>query len=168
MKPSHFQIEFTNERIIPSGGLTLVGYILENSGLINRLNKQDVTGRRSGHQIKNGDILGSYIGCLCMGKPDFEAIRETDGNPEFFCQAMGIKRIPSPGILHQRMDEIGRSMHSILLWENANLLVKNYASPSKILCGFVPVDLDVTPCNNSKTKKEGGPISTKDAMGMPR
>lgn len=63
MKPSHFQIEFTNERIIPSGGLTLVGNILESSGLINHLNNQDVTGRRSAHQIKNGDILGSYIVC---------------------------------------------------------------------------------------------------------
>ncbi len=59
MKPTHFQIEFTNERIIPSRGLTLVGHILENSGFIGRLNKQDVTGRRSGHRIKNGDILGS-------------------------------------------------------------------------------------------------------------
>ncbi len=57
MKPTHFQIEFTNERIIPSGGLTLVGYLLENSGFIDRLNMQDITGRRSGHQIKNGDIL---------------------------------------------------------------------------------------------------------------
>ena len=39
MKTTHFQIEFTNERIIPSGGLTLVGYILENSGFIDRLNR---------------------------------------------------------------------------------------------------------------------------------
>ena len=155
MKPTHFQIEFTNERIIPSGGLTLVGYILENSGFIDRLNRQDVTGRRSGHQIKNGDILGSYIGCLCMGKPDFETIRETNDDPEFFCAAMGIKRIPSPEILRQRLDGIGRSMRSTLLWENANLLVRNYAVPTKLPCGLVPVDLDVTPCDNSKTKKEG-------------
>ncbi|MCX4325244.1 MAG: IS1380 family transposase [Lachnospiraceae bacterium] len=155
MKPTHFQIEFTKERIIPSGGLTLVGHILENSGLIDRLNKQDVTGRRSGHQIKNGDILGSYIGCLCMGKPDFEAIRETDDDPEFFCQAMGIERIPSAESLRQRMDEIGSSMRSSLLWENTQLLVKNHASPSRLPCGFVPVDIDVTPCDNSKTKKEG-------------
>ena len=68
---------------------------------------------------------------------------------------MGIKWIPSPEILHQRMDGIVRSMRSTLLWENANPLVKNHISPSKIPCGFVPVDMDVTPCDNSKTKKEG-------------
>lgn len=155
MKPIHFQIEFTNERILPSGGLALVGAILENSGFIDRLNRQDATGRRSGHQIKNGDILSSYIGCLCMGKPDFEAVRETDDDPEFFCQAMGIERIPSPEILRQRMDGIGRSMRSTLLWENTHLLVKNHSTPSKLPCGFVPVDIDVTPCDNSKTRKEG-------------
>lgn len=62
-----------------------MGHILENNGFIKCLNKQDVTGRRSGHQIKNGDILASYIGRLCMGKPDFEAIREMDDDPELFC-----------------------------------------------------------------------------------
>ena len=46
-------------------------------------------------------------------------------------------------------------MRSTLLWENTNLLVKNHISPSKISCGCVPVDMDVTPCDNSKTKKEG-------------
>ena len=68
MKPTHFQIEFTNECIIPSGGLTLVGHILKNSGFIERLNMQDVTGRRSGHQIKNGNILASYIRTPMHGK----------------------------------------------------------------------------------------------------
>lgn len=166
MKPTHFQIEFTKERIIPSGRLALVGYILENSGFIDRLNKQDTTGRRYGHQIKNGDILSSYIGCLCMGKPGFEAVRETDDDPEFFCQAMGIRRLPSPEILRQRMDEIGRSMRRALLWENTQLLVKNHASPIRLPCGLVPVDIDVTPFDNSKTRKEGVSRTYKGYDGL--
>ncbi len=56
MRPTYFQFEFTKERILPTRGLTLVGHILENSGFIGQLNKQDATGKRSGHQIKNGDI----------------------------------------------------------------------------------------------------------------
>ncbi len=132
-----------------------MGRILDNSGFIDRLNKRDATGKRSGRQIKNGDILGSYIGCLCMGKPDFKTIRETDDDPEFFCQAMWIERIPFPEILRQRMDGIGRFMRSTLLWENTQLLVKNHAAPSRLPCGLVPADIDVTLCDNSKTKKEG-------------
>mgnify|MGYP002747975299 FL=1 len=38
----------------------------------------DVTKNRSQHQIKNGDIILTYIGMLCMGKPYFEAVHEMD------------------------------------------------------------------------------------------
>ena len=51
------RIEFTNERIIPSGGLAVVGAILGKSDFVKRLNRMDVTPNRSQHQIKNGDIL---------------------------------------------------------------------------------------------------------------
>ena len=66
------------------------------------------------------------------------------------------------------LDRIGSSMRSTLLWENANLLVKNHVSPSKIPCGFVPVDMDVTPCDNSKTKKEGVSRTCKGCGGYAR
>jgi len=78
----------------------------------NSLTKKDVSGRRSGRQIKNGDILGSYIDCRCMENPDFESICETDEDQEFLYAAMRIKRIPSPEILRQRLDGIGCSMRS--------------------------------------------------------
>lgn len=88
-----------------------------------------------------------------MGKPDFEAVRETDDDPEFFCQPMGIQRIPSSELLRQRLDGIGRSMRSNLIWENTQLLVKNYDSPSKHPCGFVPVDIDVPPVTTRRPGK---------------
>ena len=47
------RIEFTNERIIPSGGLAVVGAILGKSDFVKRLNRMDVTPNRSQHQIKN-------------------------------------------------------------------------------------------------------------------
>ena len=56
------RIEFTNERIIPSGGLAVVGAILGKSDFVKRLNRMDVTPNRSQHQIKNGDILLTYTG----------------------------------------------------------------------------------------------------------
>lgn len=59
-----FRIEFTNERIIPSGGLAVVGAILGKSDFVKRLNRMDVTPNRSQHQIKNGDILLTYTGMI--------------------------------------------------------------------------------------------------------
>ena len=61
----NIKIEFTNERIIPAGGLTVVGAILGKSNFVKRCNRMDVTPNRSQHQIKNSDILLSYIGMLC-------------------------------------------------------------------------------------------------------
>ena len=104
-------VEFTNERIIPASGLTVVGALLGKSGFIKKLNRMDVTSNRSQHQIKNGDIVLTYLGMLCMGKPYFEAVHEMDDDKDFYKTAL------------------------------AN--------------GLVPVDIDVTPMDNSKSKKEG-------------
>ena len=104
-------VEFTNERIIPASGLAVVGALLGKSGFIKKLNRMDVTSNRSQHQIKNGDIVFTYLGMLCMGKPYFEAVHEMDDDKDFYKTAL------------------------------AN--------------GLVPVDIDVTPMDNSKSKKEG-------------
>ena len=71
-------VEFTNERIIPASGLAVVGALLGKSDFIKKLNRMDVTSNRSQHQIKNGDIVLTYLGMLCMGKPYFEAVHEMD------------------------------------------------------------------------------------------
>ena len=104
-------VEFINERIIPASGLAVVGALLGKSGFIKKLNRMDVTSNRSQHQIKNGDIVLTYLGMLCMGKPYFEAVHEMDDDKDFYKTAL------------------------------AN--------------GLVPVDIDVTPMDNSKSKKEG-------------
>ena len=82
----------------------------------------DVTSNRSQHQIKNGDIVLTYLGMLCMGKPYFEAVHEMDDDKDFYKTAL------------------------------AN--------------GLVPVDIDVTPMDNSKSKKEGVSRTYKEVTAM--
>lgn len=148
--------EYTNERIIPAGGLAVVGAILGKSDFTKRLNRMDVTENRSQHQIKNGDIILTYIGMLCMGKPYFEAVHEMDDDKAFYQAALGITRsIPSEETLRQRMDDIGDSLRSLILDENIRMLLANKIRPGVLSNGFVPVDIDVTPMNNSKSRKEG-------------
>ena len=79
----NIKIEFTNERIIPASGLAVVGAILGKSDFVKRCNRMDVTPNRSQHQIKNGDILLTYISMLCMGKPEFQAVHEMDDDRDF-------------------------------------------------------------------------------------
>ena len=120
------KIEFTNERIIPASGLAVVGSILGKSDFVKRCNRMDVTPNRSQNQIKNGDVLLTYIGLLTIGKPAYESVRR-----------MG-------------MDDIGSSMRSYILAENIKMLRDNGIVPGKLPNGYVPVDIDVTPFDNSK------------------
>ena len=150
-----FRIETTNERILPNSGMALVGAILNQSGFRNRANKADLTGKRSGNQIKDGDIFTTFIALSCMGKPDFAAVHEMDDDPEFYQLSLGLERIPSEEALRQRMDKTGRGKRKLLLSENARLLKANGCIPSKIPSGYVPLDMDVTPQDNGKTKKGG-------------
>lgn len=149
-------VEYTNERIIPAGGLAVVGAILGKSDFTKRLNRMDVTENRSQHQINNGDIILTYIGMLCMGKPYFEAVHEMDDDKAFYQAALGITRsIPSEETLRQRMDDIGDSLRGLILDENIQMLLANKIQPGVLSNGFVPVDIDVTPMDNSKSGKEG-------------
>ncbi len=87
-------VEFTNERIIPASGLAVVGALLGKSGFIKKLNRMDITSNRSQHQIKNGDIVLTYLGMLCMGKPYFEAVHEMDDDKDFYKTALANGLVP--------------------------------------------------------------------------
>ena len=160
-------VEFTDEHIIPASGLAVVGALLGKSDFAKKLNRMDVTQNRSQHQIKNGDIILTYIGMLCMGKPYFEAVHEMDDDKAFYQAALGITRsIPSEETLRQRMDDIGDSLRETILNENVELLISNKIQPTALPNGFVPVDIDVTPMDNSKSKKRVFPAHIKALMDM--
>lgn len=124
-------VEYTNERIIPASGLAVVGALLGKSDFVKKLNRMDVSPKRSQHQIKNGDCLLTAIGLLCMGKPYFEAVHEMDDDKEFYKAALGITRsIPSEETLRQRMDDIGENLRETLLKENVELILANKIQPT--------------------------------------
>ena len=64
------------------------------------------------------------------------------------------------------MDDIGDSLRSRILAENVKMLHMNGIVPSKLPNGYVPVDIDVTPFDNSKTTKEGVSRTYKGKMVM--
>lgn len=79
-----------------------------------------------------------------------------DDDKAFYQAALGITRsIPSEETLRQHMDDIGDSLRETILNENVELLISNKIQPTALPNGFVPVDIDVTPMDNSKSKKEG-------------
>lgn len=149
-------VEVTNERIIPSGRLAVAGAILGKSDFVKNCNNMKADCNHPQHQIKNGDVMLTYTGMQCMGKPSFDAVHEMDDDPDFYKAALGIcYAIPSAETLRQRFDLIGSSIRRQNLDENIKMLRFNGSVPSKLPCGYVPVDMDVSPFDNSKTCKEG-------------
>jgi hypothetical protein len=104
-------VRITNERIISASGLSIVGLILQNIHLKERLNAIKLKDNAM-PQIKNGDVANAYLGLLCQGKSDFEAIREMAADPEFYKLALNIDDIPSSETLRQRMDLVNGSGRS--------------------------------------------------------
>lgn len=62
LENSNIIVKYTNDRIIPASGLAVVGALLGKNNFAKKLNNMDVTKNRSQHQIKNGDIILTYIG----------------------------------------------------------------------------------------------------------
>ena len=149
-------VTLSNERLITPSGLTLVGGALGKSDLVKRANRMTVDKNRSQPQIKNGDILLTYIGLLCQGKTSFDSVREFEADPDYFKAALGIAyAIPSSETLRQRMDTIGNSLRKDILQANVTMFETIEIEPTALENGYVPLDLDVTPFDNSKTLKEG-------------
>lgn len=77
-------------------------------------------------------------------------------DPEYYKLALGITRaIPSAETLRQRMDDIGSSLREEILNANVSMFNTYNVQPSALESDLVPLDLDVTPMDNSKTHKEG-------------
>ena len=154
MKKIH--IEFSDERLITPSGLVFVGQILGKSSFVKKINRAPISKDYLQKQIKNGDVLLTYIGMLCQGKPQYEAVREMMDDPDYYKYALGISyAIPSAETLRQRFDMIGDSLRKDIQQANVDMLREMHIEPTALDNGFVPVDIDVTPLDNSKSNKEG-------------
>ena len=110
---------------------------------------------RSG--IANSCIVKSYLGLLCLGKNDFDAIENFRGNA-FFMRALGLQAVPSSPTLRQRLDTHASDWFELAGQINRELLgsrIKGRAIDFGALsCCYTPVDLDTFAMDNSDTQKE--------------
>jgi hypothetical protein len=149
-----FEVRYSDERLITASGLSIAGLLLRRTQLARRLNESKLKDNAE-PQIANSDVVFAYIGLLCQGKNDFDAIREMNSDPDFYCKALGIKDIPSSETLRQRMDLAGGSWQNEIFEENVRMLKSIDVKLTPCLGKYIPLDVDVSPFDNSKTKKEG-------------
>jgi hypothetical protein len=104
--------------------------------------------------IPHADILSSYVALLCLGKSDFEAINGFRED-EYFAEALDLDHVPSEGILRQRMDANAAGYQAVAEDAAIAFLRRSGARLTPLDNGLMPLDCDVTPFDNSQSKKEG-------------
>lgn len=132
-------------------GLALVGLCLNQLGSFLKTLNVNIPFR---HGVSHLDLIKSYIGILCLGKSDFEAI-EGFRNDSFFKNALAIKHVLSCSRLRQRLD---KHAHSLLIPMReclVSFLIHAKVPVTPLATNHVALDIDVYPMNNEKTKKEG-------------
>ena len=114
--------------------------------------------------IPQADICTTQIALLALGKSDFEAVSAYRDDPAF-TQLLGLKRLPSAEILRQRLDGAPEDSPERLRDANLNLL-QAHAKPLANQRGFVPLDIDTTPMDNSGSHREGVSYTYKGFDGF--
>jgi len=162
------RVKHGNENLSSHSGLLLIGQLIKATMLKERL-EQLPDFRCLNPEFSNFDIIVTMIGLICIGKPDYDAIEIFRPSDPIFAISLGLSGCPSSPTLRQRIDSMGHSAESIIKEENVRLirLEAPAVTPIKTSCGeFVPLDSDVSPFDNSKTKKEGVSRTYKEVDGF--
>lgn len=158
-----FIISETDDVLVSHSGLALAGAMLQGTPLVDRLSAIEVEGSRRA-TMPHGEVLVSMIGLLCLGKSDYADI-EAFRHEAFFAQSLSLRRLPSEETLRQRLDQLGTAPLAVLHEESADMIRRH--APPLVPCHrqYVPLDVDVSPFDNSGTKKEGVAYTYKQHAG---
>ena len=146
-----FIIEQGEADLTSQSGLALVGLALNEHTNLAKSVTQAIAQR---HGIAHADVLKSYVGLLCLGKSDFEAVSGVRED-EYFHTALGVGNVPSAETLRQRLDDHAQAFLPLVVEAGTAFLVSVGAQCTALDTGHVPLDADVTPFDNSQTNKEG-------------
>lgn len=159
-----FKIQQSNEYLTSQSGLALIGELVKLSGLSQLIDNLKSEQYRA-DAFQSSDIAASMIGLLSMAKTDFDDI-EPFRDDQFFAKALYLSKdiAPSSPTLRQRLNAATEEWDEAVL--NANIrLLKKQARITLCPEGFVRLDFDVSPMDNSGSKKEGVSRTYKNVDG---
>jgi hypothetical protein len=157
-----FIIEQSHREITATSGLALIGQAIHQYTHLSRQLDTQVPLR---HGIRHSDIIKSYLGLLCIGKNDFEAINTLDST-RFYQSAMGVKELPSEATLRQRLDRHAKAFLPVVKRASLDFLRNIQPSFEPLFTGHIPLDADVTPMDNTGSQKEGVSRTYKGCDGF--
>jgi len=147
-----FILEQSDDEFYTShSGMALVGLCINRYSDLSRtvIRKMD----NNANLISHSDLLRSYLGLLCLGKSDYEAVSAMRGD-DYFKDSLGITNVPSAERLRQRLDEHAEDYLAVAQKCSVAMLKTGKAPLTALDTGHIPLDADVFPMDNSGSKKE--------------
>ncbi len=159
----HYKLKIGKGELNSTSGNHLCGLVLGK--LPNTTLPPNFQPRRA-DAIADRDILLSQIGLLCNGRTDFNDIDLYRGDAVFM-NAYSLKVIASESVFRQRFDDLpANKTHTALRKLNTHLLSKRtFGRVDADGLKFVPVDMDVSPLDNSGSMKQGVSFTYKKHDG---
>ena len=153
------KIQTTTEAIESKGGLLLAGKVARKAGL------GDI---KSAVIKKAGAVITSLFGLMVEGKTDFESMGEKRRSL-FFKEVLGLDFIYAKETVRLYLEKMAIEADRIIeqLRESAVKIIKKSPLHGFWIEGkhYVPVDIDSTAMDNSKTKKEGVSLTYRGFEG---
>jgi hypothetical protein len=146
-----FHLEQSDKEITSHAGMALIGAAITNHTSLAQAVDAALPKR---HGTPSSDLVKIYLGLLAQGKSDFEAINSVRGDG-FFLQALDLnKGVPTETSVRTRFEEEADVLTPLINRVNVEFLVNREVPITPLRTGHVPLDIDVTPHDNSNSKKE--------------
>lgn len=161
MDPIKFKVTLTDEKFVARAGLPLAGCLLAKTNLHEQFSQLSIKGAGT-PLISHGDIALAMIGLQCLARPDYAAIEEEEPM-ELLRLGLGIRQLPSQETLRQRLDQMGQLAldEALEATRQASVAMLTATKATVTACAshrsgrrWVALDVDVTPFDNSNTRKE--------------
>jgi hypothetical protein len=158
-------IKESNKNFVNHAGLPFISNFLNDSKVFSRINIISKIKKNSG-PISDYDIVKTCIVLFCLGKTSYDDV-EHYRNDRYFKKALKLKTVPSAPTIRQRLETYGEEMWSALRQISIELVKDSFIDETIEVGGkqYVVIESDVTPFDNSDSKKEGVARTYKNFFG---
>lgn len=151
------KIQQSSEEINSIGGISLIGGIFNSLKNFKKVDFMQMAKVKTG-KIKHSGILKTIAGLFALGKNDYADVTPFHGDV-FFRDCLKLPAVPSEETLRQRLDELAQAQEvpSVITFSNIEMLKKvpEFGTEKSEHGKYIPLDIDVSPLDNSGSKKEG-------------
>jgi hypothetical protein len=146
-----FRLEKSDKEITSHAGVSLIGMAIAGFTSLTEVIDRALPKR---HGTPTSDMVKTFLGLMAQGKNDFEAINNVR-NDEFFHQALGLEKdIPTEACIRTRFEKEADELIPLINQSNIDFLINRKVPITPLYTGHIPLDIDVTPHDNSRTQKE--------------